>query len=155
MSVETREPDFASLADARHVQLEFERAGGRDFAQTAAELEKFFGLTARTSAPLAMISRNIDLLWHKFLEFTEHYREYCDKRFGRFIDHRPRTAATPVPDVAVRNFYAEYQRAYGRVGDFWERDAPMELVAYGRGSTDRLAGARWSGWPGRQDSGSA
>jgi hypothetical protein len=137
------------LSEAQYLRLEFERAGGQDFAVAAAELEKFFELTRYTSAPLAMISKNIDLLWHKFLEFTEFYREFCQSRFGQFIDHRPRTAATPVPEPAVRNFYAEYARHYGPVGDVWERDAPPALVAYGRGLTDKLGEARWSGWPGR------
>jgi hypothetical protein len=137
------------LASAKHLQSEFEAAGGRDFAASAAELERFFDLTRHTDAPLAMISRNIDLLWHKFLEFTEHYRDFCLSGYGTFIDHRPRTSATPVPEAAVRNFYREYARHYGQVGRLWERDAPAELVAYGRGRTDTLAEARWSGWPGR------
>ena len=138
-----------SLAEARHVQGEFERAGGQDFLAAAAELERFFTLTTHTSQPLAMISKNIDLLWHKLLECTEFYREFCQSRFGQFIDHRPRTAATPVPEVAVRNFYGEYARHFGTVGDLWERDAPPALVAYGRGVTEKLGEARWSGWPGR------
>jgi hypothetical protein len=138
-----------SLSEAQHLKGEFEAAGGCDFESSAAELERFFELTRHTDEPLAMISRNIDLLWHKFLEFTEHYREFCEARYGAFLDHRPRTSATPVPEVAVRNFYREYASHYGDIGQVWERDAPSALVAYGRGQTDTLGEARWSGWPGR------
>jgi hypothetical protein len=137
------------LTQLSFLRESFYRERGVEFAKSSRELERFFILTSLTSEPLAMISPNIDLLWHKFLEFTEIYREFCASRFGYFIDHRPRTAATPVPEGAVRNFYAEYARHFGPVGDVWERDAPPALVAYGRGLTDKLGEARWSGWPGR------
>lgn len=31
----------------------------------------------------------IDLAWHYFVLFTKDYRDFCDRYFGRFIDHQP------------------------------------------------------------------
>lgn len=32
-----------------------------------------------------------DDLWHTFILFTKDYREFCEKSFGKIIDHEPHT----------------------------------------------------------------
>jgi hypothetical protein len=34
-------------------------------------------------------SHRVDLTWHEFILFTKAYREFCERHFGRFIDHHP------------------------------------------------------------------
>lgn len=125
-------------------------AGGDNADAVAGELERFFGLTRVTNAPLAMVSPKMDLMWHKFIEFTEDYAPFCQQRYGEMIHHRPRTATTPVPQEAVRNFRELYDAEYGSVPDIWWQDVPADLIAYASGELDVLSPAhRWSGWPGR------
>lgn len=143
---------MAKLLD-RFPQLRehYAAAGGTDADAAADALSRFFELTRRTDAPLAMISPKVDLLWHRFIEFTEDYGGFCEQEYGAMIHHRPRTAATPVPDQAVRNFYSAYVAEFGHeIPPIWERGVPAEVVAYGRGKAERLpSNYRWSGWPGR------
>lgn len=51
-----------------------------------ARLDGFLASAAdRTSRPDVLV----DHAWHAFLLYTREYREYCDRRFGVFIDHTP------------------------------------------------------------------
>jgi len=34
-------------------------------------------------------SRPVDALWHELILNTPKYREFCDKVFGRYLDHKP------------------------------------------------------------------
>jgi hypothetical protein len=141
---------LTSLFDDAPWALErFLGSGGTGPDVAGRELDRFFELAAQGKRPLAMISRNVDLLWHTLIEHTELYAAFCRKRYGRFIHHRPRSATCPIPASAVRNFYNDYAAQYGPVGAEWEADAPSELVAFGRRRTDEEPrNARWSGWPG-------
>jgi hypothetical protein len=38
----------------------------------------------------------VDVAWHEFILHTEDYAGYCDKTFGRFVEHHP----APAPDDA-------------------------------------------------------
>ena len=132
------------------VREQFEVAGGLNADSSAAELARFFALTRVTDEPLAMINPNIDLLWHKFLEFTAEYEQFCSQEFGGIIHHLPRTSTTPVPDLAVRNFYDQYAKYFGALPAAWEAGTPTAVTRYGRRQSDALpADFRWSGWPGR------
>jgi hypothetical protein len=43
---------------------------------------------ARPGQPIQMVEE-IDRLWHAFVLNTKLYRRFCDRFFGRFIDHDP------------------------------------------------------------------
>lgn len=138
------------LEAAPWVRHRFTESGGHSPDEAARELDRFFHLTTRTSQPLAMISPNIDKLWHRLIEFTEFYEGFCTSRYGALIHHRSRTPSSPVPDEAVRNFFDQYDRVFGSLPEIWERDAPARIVAFGRRHLDHLPAAlAWSGWPGR------
>ena len=138
------------LNEMQFLRQRFEETDGVDFEEAAIELEKFFILTTVTDQPLAMINKNFDKLWHRFIEFTEVYEKYCRSRYGFMIHHRSRTMTTPIGDAAVRNFYAAYEAHFGAVPSIWEKYAPAELTDFGRGrSTAIPARIAWSGWPGR------
>jgi len=48
----------------------------------------------RQRRPLAMPSRAVDYAWHSFILDTVAYRDFCEKAYGRFLDHIPDTAMT-------------------------------------------------------------
>lgn len=41
--------------------------------------------------PLLSEARAIDLMWHTFVIFTRDYARFCEKYFGFFVHHQPRT----------------------------------------------------------------
>lgn len=43
------------------------------------------------SIPLFNEALAVDLMWHTFLLYTEDYADFCQKYFGFFIHHRPRS----------------------------------------------------------------
>ena len=43
---------------------------------------------ARREQPVQMVE-SIDRLWHAFILHTKLYRSFCDRYFGRYIDHDP------------------------------------------------------------------
>jgi hypothetical protein len=142
------------LSEYPCVKEHFQASGGVEAERTAAELLRFFDLTRVTDKPLAMVNKNIDLLWHKFIEFTELYTDFCEHRYGAIIHHRPRTATSAVPASAIRNFYSTYSHVFGPLPPAWEEGTPNEIARYGLGETSHLpAPLRWSGWPGRPSSG--
>ncbi|HEX8300265.1 hypothetical protein [Sphingomonas sp.] len=140
---------FGIFSDAEWALQRYIGSGGSNPIETGRDLDRFFSLTLETTLPLAMINQRVDLLWHTFIEHTELYFDFCLKRFGHVIHHRPRSSALPIAASAVRNFYAVYQQVYGEVGPEWERDAAPEVVRFGRGQIESLSpNLRWSGWPG-------
>lgn len=150
-----RDAASAGLLDGLpFVRERYEQAGGTSTHIVAEELDRFFRMTLRVDCALAVISRDVDELWHRLLEFTEFYEDFCRARYGHMIHHRPRTKALDVAPAAVRNFYDAYQSCYGPVPAIWERGAPPALVAYGRRRIDCMPDAvAWSGWPGRERGG--
>ena len=141
----------ASMAAVPGLRFRFEQSGGVEFEKAAKELHRFFCLTRHTDEPIAMISPNIDKLWHRLIEFTETYSQFCEETFGETIHHRARTPQTAVPDEAVRNFYRLYEEWYGPLPEIWEVGAPTNMVAFGRNMVDQLSPEiAWSGWPGRR-----
>src|SRR6478672_9835292 len=46
----------------------------------------------RRRAPLGMPSRAVDYAWHSFILDTAAYRDFCERAYGRFLDHIPDTA---------------------------------------------------------------
>lgn len=138
--------------DAPWALERFIGSGGTSPNVAAMALDRFFTLTRINDLPLAMISRNIDLLWHTLIEHTELYGSFCVKRYGHLIHHRPRSAALPLDISAVRNFYVAYSTEFGPPGAEWEADAPADLVRFGKGLSSEVPQAvRWSGWPGLLD----
>jgi hypothetical protein len=121
------------------------------YEELLAELLRFFALTRATDEPLAMISAQIDDLWHSFICITEKYFEFCNAEYGEIIHHRPLTSVTPVPETSIRNFVETYRNTYGEPGTIWFVDVPPSVVdfAYRRVCTLPF-NYRWSGWPGRR-----
>ncbi len=58
------------------------------------ETKRWLWLCASEPARIPLLSeaRVIDLMWHTFLLFTRDYAQFCERYFGAFIHHYPRTS---------------------------------------------------------------
>ena len=64
-------------------------------------LRQYFQICQRARGRfVAMPSQVVDDMWHDFILFTRHYRNFCDKAFGRFLHHTP-VEAMPSPYLAT------------------------------------------------------
>lgn len=44
---------------------------------------------------ITMASYHTDQIWHWFILFTPQYRDFCEKAFGKYLDHIPTTGVVP------------------------------------------------------------
>lgn len=108
------------------------------------ELRKFFSLIVGAK-PIAMISPRIDCLWHALITFTPLYREFCNRAFGFFVDHVPRTQRTKIPEAAIWNFFDSYREKYGELPSAWFDGLPLQTVE-ALSNRRILPNLLWSGW---------
>jgi hypothetical protein len=57
--------------------------------------KQFMAVSALRGAGNSVPSGPIDEMWHTALMFTKPYREFCDTRVGRFVDHNPQEHSNP------------------------------------------------------------
>lgn len=93
------------------------------------ETKKWLWLCARhpdLGLPLFSEARAIDEMWHTFLLFTRDYAAFCEKSFGAFVHHHPRTKreadawnerARQDPAGTLAERKATLKRAYEIVAD--------------------------------------
>jgi hypothetical protein len=80
--------DFGvSRADADDIFLETKRWLWLCASEIAASSD---GVGERI--PLFSQARIIDLMWHTFLIFTKDYTQFCQRHFGFYVHHQPRTS---------------------------------------------------------------
>jgi len=94
--------------------------------------------------PLLSEARVIDLMWHTFLLFTRDYADFCQKYFGFYVHHHPRTHVEKMAwerrvaedrDAALAERRAMLRKAYVAVCDRlgertlqkWCEDFPMRF----------------------------
>jgi hypothetical protein len=64
-------------------------------------LQQYFRICQRARGRfVSMPSQVVDDLWHDFILFTRHYRNFCGKAFGRFLHHTP-VEVMPSPHLAT------------------------------------------------------
>lgn len=59
-------------------------------------------------APIDVLNRKADDLWHYHIMVTKDYSDYCDSCLGGYLHHTPvdsQPAATPAQQAAVQTFY--------------------------------------------------
>lgn len=65
--------------------------------QVVRGLRQFFIVHLRSGCDyVSMPSRVVDDLWHEFILHTREYRAFCSRAFGKFLDHLPSAALSPV-----------------------------------------------------------
>ena len=55
------------------------------------EYKRYLILRTLQPGELPMYSLPVDDVWHAHVLYTEQYRMFCEKVFGRYLDHRPYT----------------------------------------------------------------
>lgn len=63
----------------------------------------------------------IDTAWHHFILFTHDYADFCQRYFGRFIHHVPKTKRRLhlVGDGSLRNAIQTARAVFGPLGQNW------------------------------------
>lgn len=112
------------------------RDHGHDHAQAVRIMDQalaFLGTCARSNAPLAP-SVLVDHGWHVFILHTEHYRDFCQREAGGFIDHVPDDPTDiPTPDGLI-DFTLDAITAAGFSVDreLWDRTGDCKNKCTGR-----------------------
>jgi hypothetical protein len=71
-------------------RLKHPTLSGAQEASVRAGLQQYLQICQRARGRfVSMPSQVVDDLWHDFILFTRHYRDFCDKAFGRFLHHTP------------------------------------------------------------------
>jgi hypothetical protein len=94
------------------------------YQEAFTEFKKYAGLFATSKEPLAMMSTQIDEVWHSFILFTKQYASFCNDYLGEFMHHLPATADQPVDKTSKENFVRRYNEVYGELHPLWDRNAP-------------------------------
>ena len=69
----------------RHPQLSH-----KDMALVSQGLRQFFLAYLKSGHQfVSMPSQIADELWHEFILYTQHYQDFCQQPFGRFLHHTP------------------------------------------------------------------
>lgn len=69
----------------RHPQL-----SNKDMALVSQGLRQFFLAYLKSGHQfVSMPSQIADDLWHEFILYTQHYQDFCQQAFGRFLHHTP------------------------------------------------------------------
>lgn len=120
------------------------------FREVVDELKNFFLLANSSQGPLAMMSEEVDALWHTFVLHTPQYKKFCESAFGEYFHHQPNTKQTPVDGSAISNFFNEYQVRFGKVPQTYLNSIPSpywSAVLSGL-VPEPILSQKWSGWPG-------
>lgn len=122
-----------------------------EFNVASTEFKKFLTLVKKYPGPFAIPSKKVDDVWHAFMLFSSQYRKFCENTYGKYIDHQPNTAQSPVPLSALTNFYRSYEEEYGNVPAIWYEDYDQNTAQQLKNHVvpDNFSkDYRWSGWPG-------
>jgi hypothetical protein len=98
----------------------------------------------RRRRPLGMPSRAVDYAWHAFILDTAAYRDFCDRAYGRFLDHFPADADDGQAPSSYETVWAWDRSRSAARGEatLWSLDAQLDLEdPWGLGEAD-LAAAR-------------
>lgn len=72
------------------IKLKFPHLNQQQIESAFDNLRIFFQIVRLANGKtVAMPSRLVDEIWHEFILNTECYQEFCDKAFGRYLNHRP------------------------------------------------------------------
>ncbi len=88
------------------------------------EFRRYLGLRAVFNRPIAMLSDEVDEVWHTCIIFTRLYAELCERAFGHFLHHDPATETGIDRHAQWREFEAAYTSLFGTPGWMWQLSAP-------------------------------
>jgi len=83
------------------------------------EFRKYLSLVALGYKSVAMVSREVDAVWHTFILFTKDYAKFCQEAFGFFLHHQPSIPSQPIDPSARRRFVEAYRQEFGELPRIW------------------------------------
>src|SRR5262245_46711737 len=93
------------------------------FDQLFTEVKRYHYLCAVSGENVPMICTEIDEVWHQFILFSPEYRAYCNRFFGKYIDHLPTMPSEKVADGSgPRLFYKLHRRYLGEPSEYWVKN---------------------------------
>jgi hypothetical protein len=92
------------------------------------EYEKFLYLRSQNNKTSP--SNDVDIVWHQHILNTKHYREYCNNKFGFFVDHDPTDAFDQVArEPRLINTVNEYTKKFGVLNpQVWKEATSLKLA---------------------------
>lgn len=89
------------------------------------ELKKFLVVCSlNTGGQRITPSRKLDEVWHTFILFTKDYREFCNRYFGKMIDHKPTLIEGKEQATVMMN---GYMTARDRAQRIFNGDLDLEM----------------------------
>lgn len=117
--------DLPSIIEALDFDAPYvvERLVNDRVADTEAEAEELFDeckkylvlSVSQTDVIVGMCSTRVDEAWHAFLLYTDEYRDFCKRYFGRYVGHTPKNApqgAMGEPSRRAKLNFAGFQERY-------------------------------------------
>lgn len=95
--------------------------------QAIKEFKRYMALVALGYRELAMISQEVDEVWHNFILFTREYGYFCKRIFGEFIHHTPNTSRNSLSPESTGKFIALYSHFFGQPRSIWRIDKLKRL----------------------------
>jgi len=95
-----------------------------EVARLLDEVKKYIVLSRQMrDRSVPMLSRRIDEVWHQFILFSEEYKQFCHRFFGRFVHHNPGRATDesgePRPELTRDELERAYVSLFGPMSDLW------------------------------------
>ena len=96
-----------------------------EYQKTFTEFKKYVALSeiCRDDIPMAMVSKNVDEVWHQFILFTPQYHKFCNEMLGGYFHHIPKTSLTPLDPKGRENFIESYKEVFGEIPEIWGADS--------------------------------
>lgn len=83
------------------------------------EFKRYLALVGLGYRGLGMLSPEVDEVWHALILFTREYADLCERAFGTFIHHVPRTSRTELPASSGEAFLSAYAEVFGEAPADW------------------------------------
>ncbi len=80
------------------------------------EFRRYMALVALGHQDIAMVSQDVDEVWHNFIVFTQRYSQFCVDVFGEFLHHDPNITQKM---RRAANFVRVYTRVFGPPPAIW------------------------------------
>lgn len=91
-------PTYTNESVVRRLQRE-ERMSPAEADGAFRDMLAFLDMAAEGGGP-HVPTRRIDAAWHAFILHTRDYTDYCERRFGGYLHHQPRSTAAADPSGA-------------------------------------------------------
>ena len=90
-----------------------------EFDELYMEFLKFAYVTKISNEPVAMMSAEVDEIWHQFILYTRDYQKFCNDYLGEFLHHIPSIKTSDIPVESEEAFRDTYEAHFGPLHSTW------------------------------------